>query len=485
LKVHRSTSVRRAAVMADGKNLVSHAGTALLAELADRSGLTHVMSVAMAECGISWHTHDPGVVLTHLGVAIADGADCLADLAALKEQEDLFGPVASVATAWRAIQATTAAELRAVPLAVAKARARVWAEVPPEGPITVDFDATLVTAYSEQEDAAPTYKRGFGFHPLGVWCDNTNEPLAAVLRPGNAGANDADDHLEMLEAAIGALPPEYRLGHEEDDDPSLVVHPLVVRADSAGATHRFIEALARADCDDSIGVPIDGRIRDALVMAQEEDWVPAREKDGQRRDGASVIELTDLVDRSSWPGGMRLFCRRERPPPGAQLTLFDTSAGFRHTCFVTANTDPDLAALELRHRGHARVEDRVRGWKDCGLANLPFDGFCRNQAWVAVSLVAGVLLAWSQLLCFEGRPPSRDCATPSRSRPGPGARPESEARSQGVTNDRSREPVDGYVPDEVETAPERPPARPCGDSAPGEGGWTNDRGQQSWVARGG
>src|SRR5664280_1298738 len=90
-------------VTTDGKNLVSHAGTALLSELADRSGLTEATSGAMAGCGIRWHTHDPGVVLTHLAVAIADGADCLSDLAALREQSELFGPVASIATAWRAV----------------------------------------------------------------------------------------------------------------------------------------------------------------------------------------------------------------------------------------------------------------------------------------------------------------------------------------------------------------------------------------------
>src|ERR1039458_257205 len=143
LKVHRSRSVRRAKVIPDAKNLVSHAGAVLLAELADRSGLTGAMSEAMEDCGISWHTHDPGVVLTHMGVAIADGADCLADLAALKEQEELFGPVASVATAWRAIQATTSVELRAIPVAMATARASVWAAHPPAGPMIWDFDATL------------------------------------------------------------------------------------------------------------------------------------------------------------------------------------------------------------------------------------------------------------------------------------------------------------------------------------------------------
>jgi hypothetical protein len=402
LKVHRSRSVRRAKVIPDGKNLVSHAGAALLAELADRSGLTEAMSVAMEDCGINWHTHDPGVVLTHLAVAIADGADCLADIAALKEQEGLFGPVASVATAWRAMHATASVELRAIPLALAQARERVWASKPPVGPMIWDFDSTLLNVHSEKEDAAPTYKRGFGFNPLAAWCDNTKEPLAAILRPGNAAPGDADDHLELLEQVVRSVPPEYGLGHEEDDDPALVVHPILVRADSAGASHRFVRSLTIANFDYSIGFSIRGSVRDALLLAQEEDWVRASELGGGIREGAEVIELTEIIELKGWPDDMRVICRRERPHPGAQLSLFDTHAGWRHTCFITNTLGRDIAALELRHRGHARVEDRVRCWKACGLANLPFDGFCANEAWVAVSLIAGSLLAWSQMTCFDG-----------------------------------------------------------------------------------
>jgi hypothetical protein len=402
LKVHRSRSVRRAKVIPDGKNLVSHAGAALLAELADRTGLTDAMSGAMEDCGISWHTHDPGVVLTHLAVAIADGADCLADIAALKEQEDLFGPVASVATAWRAVHATAVFELRAIPLALAQARARVWAAKPPEGPMIWDFDSTLVNVSSEKEDAAPTYKRGFGFNPLAVWCDNTKEPLGAMLRPGNAAPGNTDDHLELLEQVVRAVPPEYALGHEEGDDPALVVHPILVRADSAGASHRFVQSLSNANFDYSIGFSIRGSVRDALLLAQEEDWVGATELGGGIRDGAEVIELTEVIELKGWPVDMRVICRRERPHPGAQLSLFDTCAGWRHTCFITNTKGGDIAALELRHRGHARVEDRVRCWKACGLANLPFDGYCANEAWVAVSVIAGALLAWSQMTCFDG-----------------------------------------------------------------------------------
>ena len=139
------------------------------------------MSVAMADCGISWHTHDPGVVLTHLAIAIADGADCLSDLAILREQQELFGPVTSQATAWRAVEATTAGELRRIPEAVTAARAEVWAVRPPEGLLTVDFDATLQTAHSDKQDAAPTYKRGFGFHPLWKFAHNGCYGAARIM----------------------------------------------------------------------------------------------------------------------------------------------------------------------------------------------------------------------------------------------------------------------------------------------------------------
>jgi len=400
LKVHRNRSVRRPRVSADGQGLVSQAGTALLAEMADRSGLTLGLSEAMGDCGISWHTHDPGVVLTHLGVAIANGADCLADFAALGEQDELFGPVASLPTAWRAIEAVTSTELAGIAGALALARARVWATAETLDGVRLDFDATLVTSHSDKQDAAPTYKRGFGFHPLGVWCDETNECLTAMLRAGNAGANDAADHVTCLDQAIAALPERYRVGHGDGDDPDEVVHPILVRADSAGATHRFVDELVARNIEVSIGYPIDQRVRDALELTQEEDWNPAINTDGTARRDAYLVELSDLVDLTNWGEGIRLICRRERPHQGAQLTVFDTIEGWRHTCHLT-NTRGPIVDLELRHRGHARVEDRIRNWKDCGLANLPFEDFVRNQAWVAASIIASNLLAWTQLLCLD------------------------------------------------------------------------------------
>ena len=401
MKVHRSQSVRRARVTTDGEGLLSHAGTGLLAELADRSGLTEALSVAMDDCGISWHTHDPGVVLTHMAVAIADGADCLSKLAVLRNQEVLFGLVASHATAWRAIEAVDAVELRRIDVARATARATVWAAGAAPATVTLDFDATLVDAHSDKQDAAPTYKRGFGFHPLGVWCDETGEALAAMLRPGNAGANTATDHVKMLDAALAQLPPTWQTGHHVDDDAASVVHPILVRADSAGATHGFVDALVERNISYSIGFDVDGRVRDALMLAQEEDWVPAVEGDGSRRPGAWVIELTALVDLGTWPPGTRLICRRERPHPGAQLSLFDIGTGFRHTCFITDSPGAP-PSLELRQRRHARVEDRIRGAKACGLRNFPFEDFVRNEAWLALVMVAQDLLAWTAGVCLDG-----------------------------------------------------------------------------------
>lgn len=403
MKVHRSRSVLRPRVTTDGQGLVSHAGAALLSELADRSGLTLGLSHAMSGCGIRWHTHDPGVVLSHLAVAIADGADCLSDMAVLREQTELFGPVASRPTAWRAVQAVASVELRTIPVAVAAARARVWDAAGLDlDLVTLDFDATLLDAHSEKQDAAPTYKRGFGFHPFAVWCDETNEPLAAMLRPGNAGANNTNDHLELFDQAIDALPVKYRTGHMVGDQRSDVVVPMLVRADSAGATHGFVRAILEANAEYTIGYAIDGRVRDALLLVQEEDWSPAIETDGGVRAGAFVSELTSLVEMAGWGRGCRLICRRERPHPGAQLSLFDTENGWRHTAFITNTATADPVVLEVRQRGHARVEDRVRCWKATGMLNPPFEDYVRNQAWTAITLLASCLLSWTQLVCLDG-----------------------------------------------------------------------------------
>jgi len=199
------------------------------------------------------------------------------------------------------------------------------------------------------------------------------------------------------------LPAEYQLGHQPGDHPALVRHHILLRADSAGCSHSFVRALVEANIEYSIGHHIDANVREALLLFQEEDWDNAVEDNGGVREGAWVAELTGLMDLSGWGEGARLICRRERPHPGAQLSMFDMSEGFRHTCFITNSTnDLDVPALECRHRGHARVEDRIRNWKDCGLQNLPFASFTQNLAWVSASLIAGALLAWAQMTCLDG-----------------------------------------------------------------------------------
>ena len=402
MKVHDSRATQSMRVTTDGKNLVSHAGTALLSELADRSGLTEAMSVAMSGCGINWHTHDPGVVLTHLAVAIADGADCLADMASLREQSELFGPVASIATAWRAVEATTAFELRAIPEAIAAARAKVWAAAPPGDSLVLDFDATLVNSYSEKQDATPTYKKGFGFFPLGVWCDTTNEPLAAMLRPGTPVPTTPTTTSNCSTGRCRDCPRSTRPATSQT-----TIRPSSPTRSWCGPTRPVPPTGSWTPSSPPTATsPSDSPSTREYVTpwssSKKRTGSRPRETDGSVRDGAWVVELTDLIPLAAWPEDTRLLMRRERPHPGAQLTLFDTAEGFRHTCFITNTEGEDIAALELRHRGHARVEDRIRNWKDCGLANLPFDSFVRNEAWVATSLIAGALLAWSQMVCFEG-----------------------------------------------------------------------------------
>jgi hypothetical protein len=215
--------------------------------------------------------------------------------------------------------------------------------------------------------------------PILVFCDETEEALAGMLRPGNAGAYNASDHVAVLDAALGQLPEEWRWGHRPGDLAGEVEHPVLVRSDSAGATHDFVAACLRRNLEISFGMPVDERVREALLLAQEEDWGPAVEVDGSRRDGAWVTELTGLCDLSGWGDGVRLICRRERPHPGAQLSLFDTVEGFRHQCFITSSPGA-VAALELRHRGHARVEDRIRVAKTAGSRTSPSGTSCRTRS---------------------------------------------------------------------------------------------------------
>jgi len=388
-KVKTQTTSQTVEVRADGEGLVSHAGAFLLVELADRLGLTAALSEAMAPTRERRSAHDPGVVVRDLAVAVADGGDCLSDLGVLRGQEVLFGRVASESTAHRVIKSIDAVAGEAIRAARAKALKLAWdAGARPET-ITLDIDASLLTAHSEKEGAAGTYKGGFGFHPLLCYLAETGEPLAALLRPGNAGANTAADHFEVLQLALEQLPADD-LGRE-----------ILARADIGGRTHAFTQDCRDAGIRFSVGYEVDERVREAVLQTPESAWQSAIDADGAKREGAQVAELTDHVDLSAWPEDTRLIVRRERPHPGAQFCVFDAE-GYRHTAFITDQDGDDIAALELRHRRHARVEDSIRTGKETGMRGLPFAAFAHNQAWLEVSLLAQAILRWSALLCLEG-----------------------------------------------------------------------------------
>jgi hypothetical protein len=354
-----------------------------------------------------WPVHDRGRVLADLAVMIADGGESIADIDVLRHQGEVFGVVASPTTCWRTLNEIGRAQRRRISRARARVRARVWAlmgQVPVAraagrdigpGVVVLDVDATIVIAHSDKDQAAPTYKHTYGFHPILVTCDNTGEMLAVLLRPGNAGANTAVDHLTVLGEAIGQIPAVHR-------------RHLLVRGDSAAATHAVLDWLVEQDrrrgrtVEYSLGWAIGEAERAAITALSPQAWSPALDTDGDLRDGAEVAELTGRLDLAGWPAGMRVVVRRERPHPGAQLSLFEERDGWRYTAFVTNTRIGQLQWLEARHRAHARVEDRIRCAKDTGLRRLPSRDFDINHAWCTAVAIATDLIAWLQLLALDG-----------------------------------------------------------------------------------
>ena len=256
----------------------------------------------------------------------------------------------------------------------------------------LDLDATLVTAHSDKEGARPTFKHGYGHHP--IWCALDHgegaggEALDCLLRPGNAGSNTAADLLAALDLALAQLPAPLR-------------DHVLVRSDAAGSSHEFLAGITARGLHFSSGFTITSEIADAVAALPEAAWTPAYDAGGAERDGADVAELTGLLDLVDWPQGMRVIARREIPHPGAQLRLTDIK-GRRITCFATTVAGGQLAALELRHRQRARCEDRIRAAKDTGLENLPLHAMSQNAIWCQIVTLAADLLTWLQLLALHG-----------------------------------------------------------------------------------
>lgn len=405
------------------ESLISSSGALLLWESIRVAGLGRGLSNALAPWRSERAVHDPGKVLLDVATAVALGGDCLADVAAVRAQPEVFGTVASDPTVSRlfaALAGDVDEAVAAIRQARANARAVVWARRRPlagtsgdrdGGRVTVDIDATLVTSHSDKEGAGPTFKRGFGFAPMCAFVDHgthgTGEALTLDLRRGKASPWNSSDHLVALDNALVQLP-EHERGL------------VLVRADTGACSKVFLHHITDLGLEYSIGFQAQDTVKAAIEAIPEHAWRAALDGDGQPRDGAQVAELTAWMpapvtqNRASrpgpknWPPGMRVIARRERPHPGAQLRLTDHN-GWRITCFATNTKGPGwtLAALEVRHRQRARCEDRIRGLKDTGLRNLPFHGYAQNRIWLEVVALAADLLAWTQTLAFEESEPAR------------------------------------------------------------------------------
>jgi len=398
-------------VSADGSGVVGHAGARLLADLADATGLTASYSAALGPLRPRGTGHNPGRTAADLAVMLADGGEAIADLAVLRDQAAVFGPVASTPTAWRLLADVDENTLASLVSARAQAREVAWLQAAEHGEgipsaraagrtlpgLVLDLDATLVTCHSEKAQAAPTYKGGFGFHPLLCFLANTGEALSGRLRPGNAGANNASDHITVLDQALAQIPDAHRHGTD-----------ILVRADSAGSAKAFLAHVRDLHKRGirtyfSVGHAITEPVRRAIRALPL--WHPALDQDGTLRDSAEIAELTGMVDLDGYPAGTRIIVRRERPHPGAQLSLFDQDEGLRHQVFLTDTPyrgGGSAQFLEARHRGHACVEDHIRCGKTTGFGRFPSRNFGVNTVWLELSLAAIDLLAWTRFLLLDG-----------------------------------------------------------------------------------
>ncbi len=401
-----STWYPRLSVDGEGTGLVSQAGSQLLVRTAERTGLVKGLSEALAPWRKPLATHNPGKIVLDLAIAVAVGGDCAADVSLLRTQPGIFGLVASDPTVSRLVAALSAdapKALSAIAKARAAARAAAWKRagehapdhgIDAENPLIIDLDATLLDAHSEKQNAAPTYKKGFGFHPLCAFIDHgpdgTGEPAAILLRAGNSGANTAADHKTVLAQALSQLPwnPSWRIGRK-----------VLVRTDAGGGTHEFVKYCHKRRVQYSLGFTLTDTLVEAVNKVPKKVWTPAYDAEGQVRKGAWVAEITGMVDLSGWPAGMRLIVRKERPHPGAQLRFTDVD-GLRLTAFVTNTRRGQLPDLELRHRRRARCEDRIKAGKETGMRNLPFKSFTANQIWLALVALALDLTAWMQMLAL-------------------------------------------------------------------------------------
>jgi hypothetical protein len=420
-------------ITAGGKGLVGHAGAVLLRKAADQTGLAGQLSEAMLVKGSS-PLLDRGIVLVSMAMAIALGAASMSDIALLAHLAPLLGTAASSPTVRRTLDLAGDKKTRDR-IARARARARAhawnliaqtergfpWLEVAGKtltGWVVIDMDATLITAHSEKEKAAPTWKKGYGFHPLAAWCRNTRECLAMLLRPGNAGSNTFTDHREVLTAAIRQVPSRFR-------------RRVLVRVDGAGASHDLIGHLLslsspRRTLRFTCGWTIRPEDEDAIKLLPASAWKPGTCQDGAVEEDKAVAEITHLMTRAeNWPGSLRWIVRRVKPSRRqlAKLTPYEKQTGWRYSIICANIPDAGLQGvpgshhpqyIDVLHREHACVETvGVRTAKDMGLRGLPSKIFQVNEGWVLAANIAADLTAWTRLLGHQDDPELRGANPPT------------------------------------------------------------------------
>jgi len=405
-------------VTADGAGLVGHAGAVLLRKAADQAGLTGQLSAALRKRGRP-PAFDRGTALASMAVAIALGATSMSDIAVLGHLAPVLGAAPSGPTIRRVLeQAGGTTALEKIAAARARARAHAWTliEATPAGfPwlqiagksltgwLVIDLDATLVTAHSDKEGAAPTWKKGYGFHPLAGWCSNTRESLAMLLRPGNAGSNTFTDHRDVLAAAIRQAPARFR-------------RKMLIRVDGAGASHELIEHLLgmsspRRTVLFTCGWAITAADEDAIRQLPAGAWKPGITQDGDPEEDKEIAEITHLMSRAgNWPEGLRWIARRVKPSRRHKknLTDYEKQTGWKYSITVTSIPDGGIPGvpgshhpqyIDVAHREHAIVETAgVRTAKAMGLRNLPSKSWQVNKGWVIAANIAADLMAWARLL---------------------------------------------------------------------------------------
>jgi hypothetical protein len=404
-------------VFAEAEGLVGQAGAVLLRKLADQVGLTAALGSALARAG-KFPLVDRGMALVSMAVAIVLGATSMNDIALLAHQEPVFGAAPSDTTVRRTLELADPRTLDKIARVRARVRAHVWKLIAARpagfpwlsvagkllaGWLVIDLDGTLITAHSEKQGAAPTFKKGYGFHPLGAWLANTAESLAMLLRPGNAGSNTFADHLSVLTAAIRQIPARMR-------------SKLLVRVDGAGASHELIAHLLSLSsrCRTVLftcGWMITEADEQAVRLLPASAWQAAVDQDGAVQEDKHVAEITHLLSRAAgWPDGLRWIVRRTRPSrrQAKNLTAFERATGWRYSIIVTnipaasgiggVPGSHHAQFIDVLHREHAIVEDQVRTNKAMGLRNLPSKAWTVNCGWVLAANIAADLSAWCRLL---------------------------------------------------------------------------------------